>query len=146
MIGSLRSRALSRVLFARASSLFGGCGALSGGPAGCGFAAQMATLPGGRVVFSLAASGATLLTAVGFLVHGGPGSALGFILGDAALFVTFLDMFGHSLLLAGVTRFVSTGHGNLRLHAHFPFEPAERPVVPKLWPGSGSYPMPWGGG
>src|SRR5436190_22318147 len=110
MIGPLKSRALSRVLFARARGLFGGCGTLRGGPAGSGFAAQMAALPGGRVIFGPAASGATLLAAVGFLVDGGPGSALGFILGDAALFVTFLDMFGHSLLLAGITRFVSTGH------------------------------------
>jgi len=149
MIGPLvlkRSRALSRVFFARASGLLGGCGTFRGRSAGCRLAAQVAALPGGRVVFGLAASGAALLAAVGFLVDGGPGSALGFILGDAALLVALLDMLGHSLLLVGVTRFVSPGHGNLRLHTHFPFEPVGRPVVPKLWPGSGSYPMPWGGG
>ena len=80
------------------------------------------------MVFGLAASGTTLLAAVGFLVDGGPSSALGFIFGDAALFVTLFDMLGHPLLLAGITRFVSTGHGNLQLHARFPLNQQQAPL------------------
>jgi hypothetical protein len=37
---------------------------------------------------------------VGFLVYGRPRAPLGFLLADAALLVTFLDMFGLAFLLA----------------------------------------------
>jgi hypothetical protein len=82
------------------------------------------------MIFGRTAAGAALLPAVGFLVHGGPGPSLGLVFGDAALFVALLDVFGHPLLLAGVIRFVSTGHGNLHLQIHLPFEPANRAIVP----------------
>jgi hypothetical protein len=73
----------------------------------------------GRVVFGLTSAGAALLPAVSFLNYGGPSSALCFVLGDATLLVAFLDVLGHPLLLVGVTRFISTGHGNLHLRLYF---------------------------
>jgi hypothetical protein len=74
------------------------------------------------VVFGLTSAGAALLPAVSFLNYGGPSSALCFVLGDATLLVAFLDVLGHPLLLVGVTRFISTGHGNLHLRPLFPFD------------------------
>src|SRR4051794_28356526 len=84
------------------------------------------------MVFGFTPAGAAFLAAVGFLVHRGPGPALGFVLGDAALLVTFLDMLCHPLLLAGVAGFVSTGHGYLLLHLRFAIEPAGTVIVPRL--------------
>lgn len=66
--GSHERVSLSRVFLT--SGLLGGCGTLRGRPAGRRLAAQVATLPGGRVVFGLAVPGAALLAAVGFLVDG----------------------------------------------------------------------------
>src|SRR3954466_12656318 len=51
-------------------------------------------------------SGALFLTTASFLVHGGPSAGLGRFLANAALFITFLDVAGLSLLFAGVTAFV----------------------------------------
>jgi hypothetical protein len=71
------------------------------------------------MVLGFPPTGTALFSAVGFFVHGGPSSALGFVLGDATLLVAFLDVFGHPLLFVGVTRFISTGHGNLHLRLYF---------------------------
>jgi hypothetical protein len=81
------------------------------------------------MVLRFAAAGPALFPAVSFFVYCRPSSALGFVLRDATLLVSFLDVLGHPLLLVGVTRFVSTGHANL--HAVlFLFEPANIPMVP----------------
>jgi hypothetical protein len=46
----------------------------------------------------------------GRFIDGGPSSLLGFLGADAAFFVALLDMLGLTLLLARITRFISTGH------------------------------------
>src|SRR5690606_26285510 len=72
--------------------------------------ALMAAAARGFVVLRLSATGAGLLAAVGLAVHGGPGAAFRLALGDAALLVAFLDVFGLSLLLVRVGRLVATWH------------------------------------
>src|SRR5690606_5155991 len=53
-----------------------------------------------RVFFP--APGTGLVAAARFLVHRRPGATLGFLLGNAAVFVSFGDMLGLTLLLVGV--------------------------------------------
>src|ERR1700733_12545958 len=62
------------------------------------------------MVFRLATTASALLAAASFLVHGGPGTPLSFVLRNAATLVTFLDVLGLSFLLLDVSRFVATGH------------------------------------
>jgi hypothetical protein len=80
-----------------------------------GMASNMATFAGGRMVFSVAPARAGGFAAAAFLVDGSPCPALGFFLGNAAIFVPLLDMFGLALLFARVTTLVSAWHGNLLL-------------------------------
>jgi hypothetical protein len=65
------------------------------------------------MVFFGAPSGPALLSAVGLLVHGRPSASLGFLLGNASMFVAFLDVFGLAFLFFGVARFVATRHRDL---------------------------------
>jgi len=62
--------------------------------------ADPAATPRGDVGVLDAAAGTALVAAAGFLVDGRPRAPLGFLLADAALLVTFLDMFGLAFLLA----------------------------------------------
>lgn len=67
---------------------------------------------GRRVSGMFALAGATgLLTAAVIFVDGRPGTALGFIFGNAAVFVAFGDVVGFAILLVSVLGFVTTGHG-----------------------------------
>src|SRR4030095_3167148 len=63
------------------------------------------------------------------LVDGRPGATLGLAFAEAALFIALLDMLGLALLLAGVFRLVTTGHGYL-LKQHTNSEQTLRSVVP----------------
>src|SRR5262249_22585960 len=65
----------------------------------------------GGMAGALAAAGAARLLAAGIvLVDRGPGAPLGFLLADALLLVTFLDVLGLALLLVGVFRLAALGH------------------------------------
>src|SRR3954470_18311699 len=72
---------------------------------GGGLAAAFAAFAAGGVVFGFAAAAAGFLAAVGFLVHGGPCAAFGFLLRRAAFLVAFLDVLGLAFLFAGVAGF-----------------------------------------
>src|SRR4051812_19906705 len=65
------------------------------------------------MVFRLTASRATLLSAMRLLVHGRPGTALRFALRYTPPFITVFDMFGLTLLLVGVTGFITSRHDHL---------------------------------
>jgi hypothetical protein len=54
------------------------------------------------MVFSFASAGAGLLAATTLLVDGGPSATLGFFLGNATIFVAFLDVLGLAFLLVGI--------------------------------------------
>src|SRR5690606_31671783 len=58
-------------------------------------------------------SRAGLLAAAIVLVDGGPGAALGLLVGNAAILVAFLDMLGLALLLVGIGTLVALGHVGL---------------------------------
>jgi hypothetical protein len=66
-----------------------------------------AAWPGWRSILGLAAPAAASLASTRFLVHGRPGTPLGFAFRDAAVLITFFDMFGLSFLLIGVSGFVA---------------------------------------
>jgi hypothetical protein len=61
-----------------------------------------AALLGEGMVFSFASAGAGLLAATTLLVDGGPSKTLGFFLGNATIFVAFLDVLGLAFLLVGI--------------------------------------------
>jgi hypothetical protein len=65
------------------------------------------------MIFLSPSSGATLLAAVGLLVHGRPGTPLGFLFGNAAMLVAFLDVLGLALLLICITGLIAAWHRNL---------------------------------
>src|SRR5712671_836220 len=102
--------ALAAASLAGARRLLGRRGLGRRRPAGRGGAAETAALARGRMVLRLAAAGAALLAAVGFLVDRRPGPAFRLLARDATRFVAFLDMLGLPLLLAGVARFVAARH------------------------------------
>ena len=54
------------------------------------------------MTFGMTTPRAGLVAATAFLVDGGPGTALGFLLGNAAILVAFLDMLGLAFLLFGI--------------------------------------------
>src|ERR1700757_718853 len=95
------------------SGLLGRPRPFGGRPLGRGGAAQPAALAGRGAIFFRPASGAALLSTVRLLVYGRPGSSLGFLLRNAAMFVALLDMFGLTLLLVGIAGLVSARHGGL---------------------------------
>src|SRR5690606_13465543 len=68
------------------------------------------------MVVLLAASGARLVAAAGLLVDGGPGAGLRDLLGSAAFFVAFGDVFGLALLLVGIAALVALRHVMLLSH------------------------------
>jgi hypothetical protein len=55
----------------------------------------------------LAATGSAQLAAPGLLVDCRPGAPLGLLLGDAALLIALLDVFGLALLFFCVARFIT---------------------------------------
>jgi len=55
------------------------------------------------MVFRFATPGAALLAAMSFLIHRRPGAPGNLSVGDPALLLTLLDMFGLAFLLVGVT-------------------------------------------
>ncbi|MBR0806818.1 hypothetical protein JQ636_25035 [Bradyrhizobium japonicum] len=65
------------------------------------------------MIFRLAAPRTTFLTAVSFFIDRGPGAPFGFLARYSAVLIAFLDMFGLTLLLVGITGLVATGHGAL---------------------------------
>jgi hypothetical protein len=54
------------------------------------------------MVLSLSTPRAGFLAAAAFLVDGGPGPALGFLVGNATILVAFFDMLCLTLLLIGI--------------------------------------------
>src|SRR5690348_4075017 len=72
--------------------------------------ALVAALARGRMVLGLAATRTALFTAVRLFVHGRPRTSLGFLVRNAAVFVSLLDMLRLSLLLICVAAFISSWH------------------------------------
>src|SRR3954470_24383825 len=103
--------ALAAARLAGPRGLPGGSGFGRCRPTRRGAAAEAATFAGRRMVLRLAAPGAALLAAMGFLVDRRPGPAFRLLARDAARFVAFLDMLGLPLLLAGIARLVAARHG-----------------------------------
>jgi hypothetical protein len=62
------------------------------------------------MALGLSASRAAFLSAMRFLVYGCPSAALRFLLGHAAVFVAFLNVFGFALLFICVARLIATWH------------------------------------
>jgi hypothetical protein len=54
-----------------------------------------------------------LLSAAVILIHSGPSAPFGFLFRDAAIFITFFDMFSFALLLGGILAFVTSRHSVL---------------------------------
>jgi hypothetical protein len=65
------------------------------------------------MILLVATPGAGFLAAAAFLVDRRPGAAFGLLLGDAAVLIAFLDMFGLALLFVGVAALVAARHGIL---------------------------------
>ena len=65
---------------------------------------------GGAAVRLLASSRSALLSAAGFLVHGGPGAPLRLTARDATLLIPFLDMLRLTLLLARIRGLIPAWH------------------------------------
>jgi hypothetical protein len=61
----------------------------------------------------MTAAGARLLATTAFLVDGGPGMALGVLIGNATVFVAFLNVLGLALLLFGIGWLVTFGAWNV---------------------------------
>lgn len=59
----------------------------------------------------MATAGSGLLATTAFLVNGGPGAALGLLLGNATVFVALLDVVSLALLLVGIGGLVTLRHG-----------------------------------
>src|ERR1700737_4602385 len=60
-----------------------------------------------------AAARAALVAAAGFLVDRRPRAPFGFLLADAAMLVSFLDVFGLTFLFVGIAGFVAARHDRL---------------------------------
>ena len=73
-------------------------------------AAEPPALPRRSLIDRFAAARARILPAAGHLVDCRPGPPLRFLLADAALFITFFDMFRLAFLLLRVFRFVTSRH------------------------------------
>src|SRR4051812_35767784 len=63
-----------------------------------------------RVILRAAAARSRLLATMGGGVHRSPGAPFGFLVGNTAALVTFLDVLGLTLLLVGVSAFVASWH------------------------------------
>ncbi len=63
------------------------------------------------MVLVMAAAGAGFLAATALLVDGSPGAGLGLLLGNATVFVAFLNVLSLALLFVGIGGFVTLGHG-----------------------------------
>jgi hypothetical protein len=64
--------------------------------------AQATAFAGRREIYFSTATGSGFFTAAGHFVHRRPGPAFGFPRSESARFVSFLDVFGLTLLFAGV--------------------------------------------
>jgi hypothetical protein len=111
LITGSRPLIAGRSPFSRACGFFCGCTASrfgSGGRCSSPFTPSFASW---FFVRRLPSAGTTwfFATPIG-LVHGRPGTSLGFFLWDTAIFISFLDVFRLSLLLFGVLRFITAGH------------------------------------
>src|SRR5690606_41776096 len=76
----------------------------------CGAAVRgtdVATATRSLIGVGLVATTAGAVAAAGVLVHCGPGPSFRLVMGNTLLHVTFLDMFGFTLLLVGVFFFTS---------------------------------------
>src|ERR1700733_2789000 len=105
------------------SSFFGRSRPFGSGPLGRRSAAQAAALPRRRMVFFGGRSRSSSRRA--FPCSRSPKRAVRPLLLDAAVFVTFLDLLGLALLLAGVAGFVAAGHGVLHRLEIFGSRPEE---------------------
>lgn len=63
------------------------------------------------MVFRLSTTATAFFSAASFLVDRRPRAALGFVLGDTAVFVALLDVLCLTLLFVGVSGFVAARHG-----------------------------------
>src|SRR5689334_10680856 len=93
------------VALAGGRGFLGRCRAVRRRAMGRGLTAALAARVRSRMAGLLAPAGpAGLLAAAIVLVHGRPGPALGFLLGDATLLIALGDVIGLALLLVGVFR------------------------------------------
>jgi hypothetical protein len=84
----------------------------------------------GRVVFGLTSAGAALLPAVSFLNYGGPSSALCFVLGDATASRSLPRCARPSAFACRCNSIYLHGAWESPSAPLFPFEPADRSIVP----------------
>src|SRR5258705_9281883 len=112
-----RSRPLGCVSLAGCGRLLCGARSRRGRPSCRCLAAARPADPAaalrGHVGVGNAATRAALVAAAGLLVDGRPCAPLGFLLADAAMLVSFLDVFGLAFLLVGVAGFIAARHGRL---------------------------------
>src|SRR6266478_7689678 len=112
-----RSRPLGCVSLAGCGRLLCGARSRRGRPSCRCLAAARPADPAaalrGHVGVGNAATRAALVAAAGLLVDGRPCAPLGFLLADAAMLVSFLDVFGLAFLLVGVAGFIAARHGCL---------------------------------
>src|SRR5207244_709032 len=104
------SRSHRHVSLARPGSLPRGSRAGRARPRRRSGAAFLPTFPGRSAIDLFALSGTTFLAAAVGLVDRGPSTPLGFFFRNSVLLVAFFNMFGLTLLLAAVLRFVASCH------------------------------------
>jgi hypothetical protein len=103
------------ITFAGSSRFLSRLGAGTCGSGGRSCTANMPAFSSRRVVFGLSSTRAAFLATVSFFIHRSPSTSFGLVVRNAALLVAFLDVLGHSLLLAAVAGFISTRHCDLPL-------------------------------